>query len=122
MQKGISGLFADMIGTMLFEHPIIFVCVIIFSVGSVMAMPFPHEIDFYDFHVWECEQCHEQNKSFAVCSGICYEDQSIDNGCMVTLNEICSESIEHGSITGQYEYRSQWSILLEKYKKWKEKQ
>jgi len=98
-------------------HPFYIAIYCITTVFLIMILPVvPHEIDCYDYHVWECEECHKDNLTFAVCSGFCYEDDGTDNNCMVTPRENCSKEIEHGSLTGQYEYRTGWSLLKEKFK------
>ena len=33
----------------------------------------------YNYHVQECEECHNQNKSFALCSGICFDPRDIED-------------------------------------------
>ena len=63
------------------------------------------EVDFYDFHVWECEQCHAENLTFALCSGFCYSPQQSDledGGCpAIHPLEDCAKTVPHGSLTGQ---------------------
>lgn len=77
-----------------------------------------HEYDFYDYHVWECEECQKINGTFHLCSGFCtptddeiiYAIQEgnhtrlgIDVGCSIQLWEDCRERVPHGSLTGNYE-------------------
>lgn len=77
-------------------------------------MPHPREIDFYAYHVWECEECHKRNGTFHLCSGFCTESESpmiyekegwvgIDVGCAIPPNMDCKNNIPHGSLTGQME-------------------
>jgi len=40
-----------------------------------MPLPKPVEIDFYDWHVWECQQAHAQNMSYSLCSGFWCEPE-----------------------------------------------
>lgn len=61
------------------------------------------EIDFYDFHVSECEYCHSMNMTFAVCSGFCYPPRESDTNnkpCAISPLEDCKKNIAHGSNLG----------------------
>jgi hypothetical protein len=61
------------------------------------------EVDFYDFHVFECEYCHSINKTFSLCSGFCFEPREDDNDnkpCAISPLEDCKKNIAHGSNLG----------------------
>ena len=82
------------------QHLVITGAILLFV---LFAMPIEKESDFYDFHVWECKQCHSERKSFSVCSGFCFEpdDKDLRNLCVVHITEQCETNIEHGSVLGQ---------------------
>ena len=44
----------------------------------VVPLPKFVEVDFYEFHVWECQQAHAHNMSYSLCSGFWYEPQPGD--------------------------------------------
>jgi len=59
----------------------------------------------YNFHVAECESCHAQNKTLALCSGFCFEPRDIEdttdepngantiNFCSIHPKENCKEHV-----------------------------
>jgi len=69
----------------------------------LFGLPLPKyvEVDFYDFHVWECEQAHAKNMSYSLCSGFWYEpsEDHINNPCVWHPSED-SKTIPHGSNLG----------------------
>lgn len=42
---------------------------------AIFVIPLPKnvEVDYYDLHVWECEQAHAYNLSYSLCSGFWHE-------------------------------------------------
>ena len=75
---------------------------IILFLGFVIPIPIFVEVDFYDFHVWECEQAHGENMTYLVCSGFWVEPSAsdFDNSMAVHPLEDCSKCIAHGSNLG----------------------
>ena len=73
----------------------------ILIVVFVIPLPLFQEVDFYDYHVWECEQAHANNMSYSLCSGFWYEPclEDIENPCVWHPCEDC-HTIPHGSILG----------------------
>ena len=58
------------------------------------------EVDFYELHKEECEQCHLQGKAYALCSGFCYPNNEENiNTCSFPLSKNCNE-VPHGSNLG----------------------
>jgi len=87
-----------------------------------------HRNDCYDFHVWECEECHKQGGDFMVCSGFCIEPEKeaiiqVDENrlwvdpspCRVGLNESCKDNVAHGCNLPENEYIDGWCIPLTKW-------
>ena len=59
------------------------------------------ESDCYDFHVWECNECHKLNKTFLYCSGWCIDERS-QGGCGINPEEKCEDAIPHGCVIPHY--------------------
>jgi len=73
------------------------------SLFILFVLPLPKyvEVDFYDFHVWECEQAHAQNMSYSLCSGFWCEphEDHIDSPWVWHPSED-PRTIPHGSCLG----------------------
>ena len=76
---------------------------LILFVFVFFIIPINKEIDFYEYHVWECEQAHKNGYSFAVCSGFWYDPEPwhIDDWGIVHPSENPRDNIMHGSNLGQ---------------------
>lgn len=72
----------------------------IFLVIGIVFLFSNSKKDFHDFHVKECEYCHEMNMTFLLCSGFCVEQRGDerDNFCAISPIEDCEKNIPHGSI------------------------
>jgi len=70
----------------------------------VVPLPKFVEVDFYEFHVWECQQAHAHNMSYSLCSGFWYEPQpgDISNPWVWHPSED-PYTIPHGSCLGTTE-------------------
>jgi len=69
-----------------------------------------HRNDCYDFHVWECNECHKHGLGYALCSGFCVNISDIENPCYVDLIEKCEDEIPHGCNLPENEYIDGWCI------------
>jgi hypothetical protein len=45
---------------------------IVFGVGLFAYKNHQRDLSCYEGHVIECEQCHSQNLTYALCSGFCF--------------------------------------------------
>ena len=52
--------------------------ILIICLVFVIPLPKPVEIDYYEFHVWECQQAHAKNMTYSLCSGFWYEPKIED--------------------------------------------
>jgi len=84
---------------------IIILIVLIFGIFGVYYLVKENNernIGCYNYHVQECEECHNQNKSFALCSGICFDPRDIEdttdaknvvNTCSIHPSEKCEDHV-----------------------------
>lgn len=87
--------------------------IIIGMLVFLTTFPCPLEKDFYEFHIYECEEAHKINMTFAVCSGFVYPPEASDlkNPCLIHPSEPCKDNVAHGSNTGQKELRPLLNIF-----------
>lgn len=78
--------------------------VIIFLLGTFTDGTKVEDLACYEYHISECEECHKQNKTFALCSGFCIEPKesqlydlpngaNLENVCAIHPLEDCNKSI-----------------------------
>lgn len=81
---------------------ILILVTIVLAMTFVVPVPKFAELDFYEFHVWECEQAHAQNMSFNVWSGFCYEptEEHLSIPWIIHPSENPRTHIAHGSNLG----------------------
>jgi len=64
----------------------------------ICFFPLFRTYDFYDYHVWECEEAHKAGADWALCSGFWYEPSNqtpIVNDCLIQLSENCKQEVPH---------------------------
>jgi len=75
-----------------------------------LFLPLPMEADCYNWHVYECEEAHSQNKTFLYCSGFLIEPEQShldDKGCpAIHPEENCTETVPHGCVIPHKEWQT----------------
>jgi len=77
--------------------------ILVIGLLCLFFVPVYRTAEFYDFHVWECEQAHEAGKDWALCSGFWYEPSDelpSSNDCLIQLSEDCKAEVSHTSYVG----------------------
>jgi len=82
---------------------------ILIATAVLALFPYFHRHDCYDWHVYECEQCHKEGLGFLYCSGFCVNESETPMpakpyDCYVALNESCEEEVPHGCVLPENEY------------------
>lgn len=79
----------------------------------VFVFPLPKELDFYEYHIWECEQAHAANKTFALFTGKKYEpaESHFQNQWLIHPLEDPTEVVPHGCISLEKKYRTVFGIF-----------
>ena len=70
------------------------------SIFMMFGFPLGKELDFYQYHVWECEQAHAEGKTFSLFSGnrLNPVESHIKNWWHVHPTENASLVVPHGCV------------------------
>ena len=85
---------------------ILLMCLLICGLSALMYFSYKQmkakDMACYYYHTEECENCHKQNKTFLLCSGMCVDSKPDDEnyGCMrIGLKSNCSEQVPKMCLT-----------------------
>ena len=75
---------------------VVLIGILIAEIGITIATIQKPANDCYQFHVDECNYCHNLNETYYLCSGFCGQPDNVSTWCETDLDKTCEENIPHG--------------------------